>query len=101
MGPKRSACGSGSKRKTLTIELKKAIIETFEKGAKQKDIAAKFELHKNTVQNILANKKKIKKAKVSKGISKLLAESQRKNCIDEMEKLLLIWINKRQMRGEI
>ncbi|GCC30801.1 hypothetical protein chiPu_0009255 [Chiloscyllium punctatum] len=80
-----------------TIELKKELIAKHESSTRASDLAAMFEVPKSTVCTILKNKKVIKAADVAKGVTTLT--SKRSKFIEEVEKLLLVWINEKQLVG--
>ena len=50
------------------------------------------------ISSILAKKKEIKEADVTKGVNVLT--KQRSQTIKDVEKLLLVWINKQQLAGD-
>ena len=80
-----------------TIEMKKDIIAEHENGARVSDLATKFGVPKSTISYTIKNKKTIKGASVAKGVTVLT--KQRSQTIEEMEKLLLIWINEKLLAG--
>jgi len=53
---------------------------------------------KSTISTVLKNKEEIKSAQVAKGISRL--SSSRCNLTGQMETLLLLWINGKQMADD-
>ncbi|XP_067135000.1 tigger transposable element-derived protein 1-like [Centruroides vittatus] len=53
---------------------------------------------KSTISTILKNKETIKRANVAKGVTTLT--KQRPQILEEVEKLLLIFINEKQLRGD-
>ena len=53
---------------------------------------------KSTISTVLKNKEEIKSAQAAKGISRL--SSSRCNVTEQMETLLLVWINEKQMAGD-
>lgn len=102
MGPKKTPPQASVKpKKTLkkiTIEQKKEIIEKHERGVRLCDLASQYQYAKSTIATILKNKEAIKGACVAKGVSVL--SKQRSQAIEEVEKLLLIWINEKQLAGD-
>ncbi|XP_066977870.1 tigger transposable element-derived protein 1-like [Macrobrachium rosenbergii] len=98
MGPKK-AIADKQKRKTVrtTIELKKEIISKYERGIRVTDLASQFNLPRSTISTFLKHKEAIKSASVAKGVTSLT--KQRPPIIDEIEKLLLVWINEKQLAG--
>ncbi|CAL1526524.1 unnamed protein product [Lymnaea stagnalis] len=101
MGPKKCSEDNKMKRKAVraTIEVKKDLIARHEGGTRVADLAAIFGMPKSTVCTILKNKEAIKAADVAKGVTTLT--SRRSKCMEEMEKLLLVWINQRQLAGDV
>ncbi|GCC33434.1 hypothetical protein chiPu_0011903 [Chiloscyllium punctatum] len=61
------------------------------------DLAAIFEMPKSTVCTVLKNKEVIKASDVAKGVKTLISKSSK--FIEEVEKLLLVWINEKQLVG--
>ena len=95
MGPKKVSASAEDKRKVVrsTIELKKEIIAKYESGVRVSNLALQYNMPKSTISTFLKNKEAIKAADVAVGVSAL--SKQRPQSIEEMEKLLLIWIKKR------
>ncbi|XP_034954627.2 tigger transposable element-derived protein 1-like [Zootoca vivipara] len=82
----------------ITIEVKKEIISKHESGVRVCDLAKQFGVAKSTVSSILKNKEAIKGANVARGVKTLTR--QRTQTIEEVEKLLFIWINEKQLAGD-
>jgi len=97
MGPKKR----GVSRTVLTIETKQEIIAKVESGQKMSDIARQYGLNRSTVGTILAKKDIIKKTQKAKGVTKITSEKQRSAIHEEMERLLLVWINEREMKRDV
>ncbi|XP_064107221.1 tigger transposable element-derived protein 1-like [Macrobrachium nipponense] len=99
MGLKK-AIADKPKRKAVrtTIELKKEIIEKYERGSRVTDLASQFNLPRSTISTFLKHREVIKSASVAKGVKSLT--KQRPPIIDEIEKLLLVWINEKQSSGD-
>lgn len=100
MWPKNDNDSSKVKRKMtrITIEVKKEIIAKHENGFRVSDLATQFGMAKSTICTILKNKETIKGADVARGVTVLT--KQRSQTIEEVEKLLLIWINEKLLAGE-
>lgn len=100
MGPKKDNDSSKVKRKMtrITIEVKKEIIAKHENGVRVSDLATQFGMAKSTICTILKNKETIKGADVARGVTVLT--KQRSQMIEEVEKLLLIWINEKLLAGD-
>ncbi|XP_016070266.1 PREDICTED: tigger transposable element-derived protein 1-like [Miniopterus natalensis] len=88
------------KRKVVrtTIELKKEIIAKYDRGVRVSDLAMEYGMAKSTISTILKHKEAIKSADVAKGVKVLT--KQRPQAIEEVEKLLLVWINEKQLAGD-
>jgi len=100
MGPKKASESVKAKRKIVrtTIEVKKEIIRKHENGVCVSDLALQFGLAKSSICTILKNKEAIKDANVAKGVT--VITKQRSQTLEEVEKLLLIWINEKQFAGD-
>ncbi|XP_053247701.1 tigger transposable element-derived protein 1-like [Podarcis raffonei] len=88
---------SKGKRTVITVEVKKQIISKHESGVRVSDLAMQFGMAKSTICSMLKNKDAIKGASVAKGVKTL---KQRTQTMEEMEKLLLIWITEKQLAGD-
>ncbi|XP_072264045.1 tigger transposable element-derived protein 1-like isoform X2 [Pyxicephalus adspersus] len=100
MGAKKVSNKPKRSRKLLTIEEKKKIISAYERGARIVDLAAKHGIGSSSIATILKKKEEIKAASVAAGVKTLVSQFQRSSVSDEMEKLLMVWINGRQMAGD-
>nr|XP_023656335.1 tigger transposable element-derived protein 1-like isoform X2 [Paramormyrops kingsleyae] len=89
------------KRKIVrtTVELKKEIIEKFEGGKTQKELAIEYNMAKSTLSTFLKKREDIKKAVVAKGVKSITAKNRPKT-MEKMEHLLFIWINQKQLAGD-
>lgn len=101
MGYKKCVEATKPKRKVVisTIKVKKELIAKHESGTRVAVLAAMFGMPKSTVCTIIKNKEAIKAANVAKGVTTLTP--RRSHVIEEMEKLLLVWINEKQLAGDI
>ncbi|XP_023235464.1 major centromere autoantigen B-like [Centruroides sculpturatus] len=97
MALKKEKSDSGN-RKRFSVALEKEIIAKYENGICVSDIAKEYNVAKSTISTIIKNKKAFKAAEVAKGVNVLL--KQRSKVLDEVEKLLLIWINEKQFAGD-
>ncbi|XP_076049471.1 putative CENPB DNA-binding domain-containing protein 1 [Oratosquilla oratoria] len=82
----------------MTIELKKELIAKFESGTCISDLATQYGMAKSTILSILNNEDIIKEANVAKGVTVLAVN--RSPVIEQVEKLLLVWINEKQLPGD-
>ncbi|XP_013367911.1 PREDICTED: zinc finger and SCAN domain-containing protein 29 isoform X2 [Chinchilla lanigera] len=98
-GNKKVQSKSGKKvLKKITIELKKEIVEKHERGVRVTDLASEYKMAKSTISTILKNRDAIKGADVAKGVTTLT--KQRTQVLEEVEKLLLVWLNEKQLAGD-
>ncbi|CAG0923593.1 unnamed protein product [Notodromas monacha] len=97
--PKSSAA---KKRKVFTLEDKKSIIERLQNGERQIDLASEFGIAKSTIGTMWQTRDKLLAAceTSAKGSRRISSKKQRHQVMDELEKLLLIWIEDMQMKGE-
>ncbi|KAM6455899.1 tigger transposable element-derived protein 1-like [Liasis olivaceus] len=101
MAPKKMQSGLGKNKalkKKVTIELKKEIIEKHDRGVRVTDLAAEYKMAKSTISTILKNKDAIREADVAKGVTMLMRK--RTQVLEEVEKLLLVWLNEKQLAGD-
>ena len=103
MAPKKASGSSKAgeeKRKVVrkTIEFKKELITKYESGMRVSVLAKEFGMAKSTISTILKNKDQLKASEVAKGSSVL--SKQRPQVLEEVEKLLLIFINEKQLSGD-
>jgi len=79
------------------VKLKKELIMKWEKGTCVSDPAAQCGMAKSTTSTILKNREAIKAADVAKGVKSLT--SKKLPAVEEVEKLLMVWINEKQLAG--
>uniref|UniRef100_A0A182UPG1 HTH CENPB-type domain-containing protein n=1 Tax=Anopheles merus TaxID=30066 RepID=A0A182UPG1_ANOME len=84
------------KRIKIPIEVKKEIIEKRERGVSVVELAREYNRNTSTICCILKNREQLKASTVSRGVSR----HSRSKLIDDVERLLLIWIDGRQRKGE-
>jgi IS30 family transposase len=82
----------------ITIEVKKEITAKHENGVCASDLATQFGMAKSTICTVFKNKEMIKGATVARGVTVLT--KQRSQTIEEVEKLLLVWINEKMLAGD-
>lgn len=99
MGPKKAITTGKEKRKIvrITVERKKEIIAKYENGVRVSDLASQYGMAKSTISTFLKNKDLIKAADVAKGVT--MISKQRPQIMEELEKLLLIFIKKKELAG--
>ena len=99
LSQKMVAKDSAAKRKKdkIAIELKK-IIGKHECGLRSADLAKLYSHLSSTICSILKKKEEIKKLDEAKGVT--MITKQRPKLLEDVEKLLLVWINERQLKGD-
>ncbi|XP_069961470.1 putative CENPB DNA-binding domain-containing protein 1 isoform X5 [Cherax quadricarinatus] len=99
MAPKKAPSAKPLVKKVRnTIEFKKNIIEQYDSGVRVGELARMYNKSRTTISSIIAKKKEIKEAIVAKGVNMLT--KMRSPVLEEVEKLLLVWINKKQLAGD-
>nr|XP_057925930.1 tigger transposable element-derived protein 1-like [Doryrhamphus excisus] len=99
MGPKKVASDRIlSKRVRNTIEFKKELVAKYEDGVRVADLARMYGKSASTISSILNRKDEIKEANVAKGVTVLT--KQRSQTIEDVEKLLWVWITERRLAGD-
>ncbi|GCC24858.1 hypothetical protein chiPu_0003261 [Chiloscyllium punctatum] len=101
MAPKIVKSGSDSgvkKPKRITVETKKEVIAKHENGTRISDLAMQYDMAKLTICTILKKKEALKAADVAKEVT--ILTKQRPKLLDEVEKLLLVWINQKELAGD-
>ncbi|XP_069161518.1 tigger transposable element-derived protein 1-like [Procambarus clarkii] len=86
------------KKEAITVEVKKEIIAKHERGIRVVDLAREYGRAPSTISTILKGKDKYKTLDVAKGVSKLT--SKRPKHLEDVERLLLVWMNERQLHGD-
>nr|XP_045587806.1 tigger transposable element-derived protein 1-like [Procambarus clarkii] len=86
------------KKEAITVEVKKEIIAKHERGIRVVDLAREYGRAPSTISTILKGKDKYKTLDVAKGVSKLT--SKRPKLLEDVERLLLVWMNERQLHGD-
>ena len=99
MGPKkvRGKDSGAKKKRMMSIEIKREIIEKHEQGVRVIDLVRQYERSTSTICTILKQEsiKAITPAKGVKIISKL-----RTSVHEKMENLLLMWVREKELAGD-
>ncbi|XP_026548757.1 tigger transposable element-derived protein 1-like, partial [Notechis scutatus] len=95
----KSGVNVGEKRVLSKIDMKtkKEIIENYRCGMRVTDLAKEYNKAQSTISTILKQKAAIKAANVARRVAMLT--KQRPQVLEEMEKLLLVWLNEKQLAG--
>ena len=62
------------------------------------DLAVQYSMAKSTISTILKKREAIKAADVAKGVKSLTSKELK--AVEEVEKLLMVWINEKQLAGD-
>ncbi|KAM4688985.1 tigger transposable element-derived protein 1-like [Discoglossus pictus] len=96
MSPKKDT--TRRKKEKIPIECKKEIIAKYEGGSRNCDLDAEYKRPASTIATIVKNKEFIKGADVARGVSTIT--KQRPKTLEEVEKLLYVWIQEKQLAGD-
>ncbi|UYV65294.1 K02A2.6-like [Cordylochernes scorpioides] len=88
----------GKKKDIITMEGKREMIEKHELGMRVTEIARFYKKSTSTICTILKKKKELRELDAAKGVTRL--SKQRPRLLEEVEKLILVWINEKQLAGD-
>jgi transposase len=94
---KRVEKEGGKKKEMITVEIKKEIIGKHEEGMQVAVIARFYKKSTSTISTVL-KKKELTGLDVAKGVMRV--SKQQPRILKDVEKLLLVWINKTQLAGD-
>ncbi|KAL7645192.1 UNVERIFIED_CONTAM: hypothetical protein RMT77_003577 [Armadillidium vulgare] len=97
MSSKKKPQEDKDKRRKIYVEVKREIIEKRERGVSVTDLARTYNRSTSTICTILKDKDKIMKIDASKGVTRI--STKRPRILDDVERLLLVWINEKQIQG--
>ena len=89
---------NAKKKRMMTIEIKREIIEKYEKGVRVSELARQYDRNTSTICTIIKQKDNIKDIKPAKGLT--IISKRHSDLHDEMERLLMIWIKDKQLAGD-
>ena len=97
MPPKKA---SDNKRTVVskTVEFKKELLAKYESGVRVIDLAKEYSMANSMISTILKNKEALKASGVTKGST--VISKQRLQILEEVEKIVLIYINEQQLVGD-
>ncbi|XP_063293602.1 tigger transposable element-derived protein 1-like [Pelobates fuscus] len=98
MAPKKAAEAGKRKKEMILLEDKKEIIRKHEGGMRLTDLAKEYGRSASTIGTILKMKEKITGRDAAKGVTRV--SKQRPPVLEEVEKLLLLWIEQKQRAGD-
>ncbi|XP_034989663.1 tigger transposable element-derived protein 1-like [Zootoca vivipara] len=97
MGPKQAAAEKRTKEK-ITVVMKKEIIRKHDDGMRVTDLAREYGRNTSTIGTILKMREKILAMDAAKGVTRIMPN--RPAVLEEVEKLLLIWMKEKQRAGD-
>nr|XP_053634361.1 tigger transposable element-derived protein 1-like [Cherax quadricarinatus] len=80
------------------MDMKKEIIAKYESGVRVSKLARLYTKPQSTIATIVAKKTAIKEAVLAKGAT--MFSKLRSQVIEDIERLLLVWINEKQIAGD-
>ncbi|XP_066531040.1 tigger transposable element-derived protein 1-like [Hoplias malabaricus] len=100
MAPKKQTGKSneGSGKKPITINMKIEIIKKHGEGMRVVDLAKEYGRNKSTICTIIKQKETLLATKPAKGLK--IISKRRSNLNDDMEELLLLWLQEKQLAGD-
>ncbi|XP_029777041.1 tigger transposable element-derived protein 1-like [Suricata suricatta] len=100
MAPMQKKAGKkgGKKKEMITVEVKKEMIEKYERGMRVAEIARFYKKSTSTICTILKRKEEIRGLDAAKGVTRI--SKQRPRVLEDVEKLLLVWINEKRLAGD-
>ncbi|XP_078242892.1 putative CENPB DNA-binding domain-containing protein 1 [Pogona vitticeps] len=100
MGPKKAASAEAGKmtKEKITLEMKKEIIRKHDGGMRVIDLTREYRRNPSTIGTILKKREKILATDVAKGVTKMVKNQPA--VLEEVEKLLLIWLQEKQRAGD-
>jgi hypothetical protein len=100
MAPMKKRVGKESckKKEMITVEVKKDIIGKHEQGMQVAAIARFYKKPTSTVSTVLKEKEELRWIDIAKGVMRV--SKQRPRILEDVEKLLLVWINEKQLAGD-
>ncbi|GBM81699.1 Tigger transposable element-derived protein 1 [Araneus ventricosus] len=81
----------------MSIELKREIIEKNEQGVRVPDLARQYGRSTSTICTVLKQKESIKGIAPAKGVT--IISKLRSSLHEKMEKLLMVWVTEKQLKG--
>ncbi|KAM9457775.1 tigger transposable element-derived protein 1-like isoform 1-T1 [Clarias gariepinus] len=88
----------GKKKEMITLELKKEIIKKRDRGMRVSDLARFYKKSTSTICGILKKKEEIIRLDAAKGVTRV--SKQRPPALEDVEKLLLVWVNEKHLAGD-
>ncbi|UYV81469.1 hypothetical protein LAZ67_20001281 [Cordylochernes scorpioides] len=89
---------SSAKKKMMSIELKREIIEKHEQGVRVVDLSRQYGRSTSMICSVLKRKESIKSVTPAKGLT--IISKLRTSLHENMEKLLMVWVTEKQLQGD-
>lgn len=89
---------SSAKKKMMSIELKREIIEKHEQGVRVVDLSRQYGRSTSMICTVLKQKESIKSVTPAKGLT--IISKLRTSLHENMEKLLMVWVTEKQLQGD-
>ncbi|XP_007424618.1 tigger transposable element-derived protein 1-like [Python bivittatus] len=86
------------KKEMITVEVKKEIIKKYEQGMQVAEIGRFYKKSMLTICIILKKKEERRGLDAAEGVTRI--SKQRPRVLEDVEKLLLVWINEKQLAGD-
>ncbi|GFY49233.1 tigger transposable element-derived protein 1 [Trichonephila inaurata madagascariensis] len=96
MDRKKVCKKSSAKKKMMSIELKREIIEKHEQGVRVVDLS--YGRSTSMICSVLKRKESIKSVTPAKGLT--IISKLRTSLHENMEKLLMVWVTEKQLQGD-
>ncbi|KAM9486515.1 tigger transposable element-derived protein 1-like [Clarias gariepinus] len=98
-GSETGSAKKKKKRRAITMETKVKIIERMEQGLKMADVARAFNMNRSTICSIVKDKNRIMEhVKSAVPSTSTIITKKRGKAIEEMEKLLSVWMQDQHQR---
>ncbi|UYV71913.1 hypothetical protein LAZ67_9001124 [Cordylochernes scorpioides] len=98
MDRKKVCKKSSAKKKIMSIELKREIIEKHEQGVLVVDLSRQYGRSTSMICSVLKRKESIKSVTRAKGLT--IISKLRTSLHENMEKLLMVWVTENQLQGD-
>jgi transposase len=95
---KKRVVKEGGKKEMITVEVKKEINGKHEQGMQVAAIARFYKLSTSTISTVLKKPEELRGLDVAKAVTRV--SKQRPRILEDVEKLLLVWINEKQAAGD-
>jgi Mor family transcriptional regulator len=95
---KRVEKEGGKKKEIITVEVKKKINGKHEQGMQVPTIARFYKKSMSMISTVLKKKEELRGLDVAKGVMRVSKQWPR--ILEDVEKLLLVWINEKQLAGD-